>query len=220
MTVLVIAPHPDDETLALGGTIAKHVDQGDDVAVLFISGHLPPLYQRDSYETTVREAKAALEILGVGRSRFLEIPTGLLAAEPPGRINAEIVALIEELRPATVYCPFPDRHVDHRVTFDCAMVATRPVGPGRDIRLLAAYETLSETHWNAPGIEPVFAPSMIVDITAQLERKLKAVKCYASQIRAFPGARSVEAVEALATFRGTQAGFAHGEALHVIRLIR
>jgi N-acetylglucosamine malate deacetylase 1 len=217
--VLVVAAHPDDETLGVGGTIAKHTDQGDTVLVLVVSGHLPPLYDRGSYEVTVKESEQAFKILGVVKSRFLEIPTGTLAAQPPGSLNAKLAETIEDFRPQTVFCPFPDRHVDHRLVFDSVMVATRPRGVGREIHLLAAYETLSETHWNAPQIEPNFVPNLTVDITAQIERKMKAVRCYESQIPAFPGARSAEALEALAKFRGTQAGFAFGEGLQVIRMI-
>jgi LmbE family N-acetylglucosaminyl deacetylase len=98
------------------------------------------------------------------------------------------------------------------------MVATRPVGPGIGIRIVAAYETLSETHWNAPHIEPNFTPNWVVDITGTIDRKLEALACYASQISPFPGPRSIEAVKALAMFRGTQAGFAYGEALHLVRM--
>ncbi|HEX8831456.1 MAG TPA: hypothetical protein VF705_09840, partial [Longimicrobium sp.] len=116
-------------------------------------------------------------------------------------------------------CCYPDRHVDHRVIFDSAMVATRPVHAGKEIQMVAAYETLSETHWNAPHIEPNFVPTWVVDITETIERKMAAVACYESQIPPFPGSRSVEAIEALAKFRGTQAGFAFGEAFHVIRLV-
>ena len=217
--ILVIAPHPDDETLAVGGTIAKHAEQGHQVAVLVVSGHLPPLYDRASYETTVREAQQAFEILGVSESRFLEIPTSMIDAQPVGFVNGKITEAIEQLRPEIVLCPFPDRHIDHRLVFESVMVATRPRGAGRSIGLLAAYETLSETHWNAPQIEPNFVPNLIVDISAQIERKIRALKCYESQIQAFPGARSVEAVDALAKLRGTQAGFAFGEGFQIIRMI-
>ena len=99
------------------------------------------------------------------------------------------------------------------------MVATRPIGVGRGIEILAAYETLSETHWNAPHIEPNFTPNWVIDISDHIETKLKALKCYESQISDFPGPRSIEAIEALAKFRGTQAGFAYGEGMHIIRKI-
>jgi LmbE family N-acetylglucosaminyl deacetylase len=217
--VLVIAPHPDDETLGVGGTIAKYAEEGSEVTVLVVSGHLPPLYPRDSYERTVSEAKQAFEILGVSKSRFLEIPTGMVGTQPVGFVNGKLTDFINEIRPQIVLGPFPDRHIDHRVVFESLMVATRPRGAGRDIELLAAYETLSETHWNAPQIEPNFVPNMVVNVTAQIERKIRALKCYESQIQVFPEARSVEAVDALAKFRGTQAGFAFGEGLQVIRMI-
>jgi LmbE family N-acetylglucosaminyl deacetylase len=87
------------------------------------------------------------------------------------------------------------------------------------VRIVAAYETLSETHWNAPHIEPNFTPNWVVDITAHVETKLEALRCYASQIPPFPGPRSVEAVRALSVFRGTQAGFGYGEGLHIVRMV-
>lgn len=217
--ILVVAPHPDDETLGAGGTIAKFVDQGHEVKVLVVSGHLPPLYSREDYELTVREAKQAFSVLGVAESRFLEIPATLVGQQPIGSLNERIAGMIKEYEPKIVLCPFPDRHVDHRVVFESVMVATRPIGVGRGIELLAAYETLSETHWNAPHMEPNFVPSWIVDITEQIQRKIDAINCYDSQISPFPGARSVDAVRALAMFRGTQAGFSFGEGFQIIRMI-
>ena len=88
--ILVISPHPDDETLGLGGTISKHIFDGDDVFILTISGHLPPLYNREDYEETVKEAKNAFEILGVQNSHFLEIPATMIGDEPISSLNMKI----------------------------------------------------------------------------------------------------------------------------------
>jgi N-acetylglucosamine malate deacetylase 1 len=217
--VLIVAPHPDDETLGAGGTAAKLASQGHEVSVLVVSGHLPPLYSREAYDTTVSEARAALGILGINRIQFLEIPATFVSEEPTHSLNGRIERAVAEFEPQVVLCCYPDRHVDHRVIFDSVLVATRPVGAGRGVQLLAAYETLSETHWNAPHIEPNFVPNWVVDITSTIELKLRATACYASQIPPFPGPRSLEAVESLAKFRGTQAGFAFGEAFHVIRMV-
>ena len=170
------------------------------------------------YETTVREAKKAFEILGVRDYSFLEIPATFIGNEPIHVLNERIAAVVRKVKPEIVLCCYPDRHIDHRLIFDSVMVATRPVGPGTGIELVAAYETLSETHWNAPHIEPNFVPSWVVDISDQIHKKLQALACYASQVTEFPGSRSVEAVEALGKFRGTQAGFAFGEAFHVVRM--
>jgi LmbE family N-acetylglucosaminyl deacetylase len=217
--VLVIAPHPDDESLGLGGAIAKFVEQGHEVHLLIVSGHLPPLYKREDYDVTVAEAYNAFDILGVTNSTFLEIPATQIGEVPVHELNKKFTDIVDMLEPQIVFCPYPDRHVDHRIVFESTMVATRPVGSGKGIEILGAYETLSETHWNAPHIEPNFTPNWIIDITQQIEIKLNALKCYQSQISDFPSPRSIEAIEALAKFRGTQAGFGYGEGMHIIRKI-
>jgi len=217
--VMVVAPHPDDETLGVGGTIAKYSAQGAEVFVLMVSGHLPPLYSREAYDKTVFEAEAAFGLLGVSQSKFLEIPATMIDDQPLHEVNGRISKIVNDFNPHIVFCPYPDRHVDHRLVFDSVMVATRPVGVGRDIEIVATYETLSETHWNAPHIEPNFTPNWVVDITEQIDKKLDALRCYKSQISDFPGPRSIEAVEALAKFRGTQAGFAYGEGFHIVRMV-
>ena len=99
------------------------------------------------------------------------------------------------------------------------MVANRPVGIGRKIEIVASYETLSETHWNAPHIEPNFTPNWVVDISNNIENKLEAMRCYKSQAQDFPGPRSIESINSLAKFRGTQAGFGYGEGFHIIRMV-
>jgi len=217
--VLVVSPHPDDETLGVGGTIAKYSAQGAEVFVLMVSGHLPPLYRLEDYEKTVTEAHVAFELLGVAKSEFLEIPATMIGEQPLHEFNGRISKISNDFNPHIVFCPYPDRHVDHRLVFDSVMVATRPVGVGRDIEIVAAYETLSETHWNAPHIEPNFTPNWVIEITEQIEKKLEAVNCYESQISDFPGPRSIQAVEALAIFRGTQAGFSYGEGFHIVRMV-
>lgn len=198
--------------------MAKYARQGFEVTVLTVAGHRPPLYTEAVYEQTVREAREAHALIGVKESVFLDIPATMVAQVKTHELNGRIVEVVKRVQPNIVLIPYPDRHVDHRVVFDSAMVATRPVGHGRGVELLAAYETLSETHWNAPHLEPCFVPNWVVDITDHVEGKLAALKCFASQIPPFPGARSLEALRALAMFRGTQAGFGYGEGFHVVRM--
>jgi N-acetylglucosamine malate deacetylase 1 len=217
--ILIISPHPDDESLGLGGTIAKYISEGNDVFVLTISGHLPPLYSREDYDKTVKESYEAFKILGIKNSLFLEIPATMIGDEPIHELNKKIIDVMQDYKPDIVFCPFPDRHIDHKLVFECSMVATRPVNIGKELELVAAYETLSETHWNAPYIEPNFTPNMVVNIDNFIDTKINALRCYESQINEDSGPRSIKAIRALAEFRGTQSGFNFGEALYIIRMI-
>jgi N-acetylglucosamine malate deacetylase 1 len=216
--VLVIAPHPDDETLGAGGTIKRFAETDYRVTVLTVAAHMPPLYSEEVHQTTIRESRAAHKVLGVHESIYLDKPAVQLGDIPVTEFNGLIQEQMSRLAPDILFMPFYDRHVDHRMIFDACMVAARPVGAGKNIKLVAAYETISETHWNAPHIEPNFVPNFCVEISGQIESKLGAMECFKSQLHEFPGPRSVEALKALALFRGSQAGYAYAEAFHVIRM--
>ena len=215
--MVVIAPHPDDETLGAGGTIARFAAQGVEVSVLIVSGHLPPLYPPEAFEVTRREGEAAMARLGVADWEFLEIPATKVNEAPVAELTGSVTRFVRARDPEWVLIPFPDRHIDHRIIFDAAAVACRPVWPGAPTVVLA-YETLSETHWNVPGVEPAFVPEFYVDISDQMDAKREALDCYASQIHAAPS-RSIEACVALARFRGSQNGCVHAEAFKVARIV-
>ena len=216
--LLVIAPHPDDEVLGAGGTIARFARAGGRVTVLTVAAHMPPLYPETVHETTMREARKAHAVLGVAESVFLDFPAVHLGDMPLAKFNASIAEVVHRVQPHVLLLPYFDRHVDHRQVFEGAMVASRPVGNSRSIRLVACYETLSETHWNAPHLEPNFTPNWTVDITDVIDVKLQAMASYESQLHPFPQPRSLEALKGLALFRGSQAGFGYGEGFHVVRM--
>lgn len=216
--MLVVAPHPDDETLGVGGIIAGFAAAGGEVTVLTVAAHMPPLYPESVHKRTIAEARRAHAILGVKNSVFLDIPAVFVHEQPHHELNGRIQEVVDDTTPGILLMPYPDRHVDHRAIFESVMVCARPVGAGSGIEVLAAYETLSETHWNAPHIEPNFTPNWVVDIGDHMDKKLEALACYESQIPAFPGPRCIEAARALAMFRGTQHGFAYGEALQIVRM--
>jgi LmbE family N-acetylglucosaminyl deacetylase len=216
---LVIAPHPDDETLGVGGTIAQMSAGGARVAVLTIGGHLPPLYAEGVYERSRECAERAHRTLGVAQSVFLDLPAVLLSQYPIAELNGAVQEFVDATRPAMVFLPFPDRHVDHRAVFEAGMVATRPIRAGRDITIVALYETLSETFWNAPGAEPTFMPSWTTDISSTIDQKISAMAEYRSEVTPAPGPRSLEAVKALSVFRGSQSSFSHGEAFQIVRAV-
>lgn len=216
--LLVIAPHPDDEVLGTAGTMARFAKQGGDVTVGTIAAHMPPLYTKEVHERTVAEAKQAQRLLGVKESIFLDNPAVLLGKIDLAEFNGMVFNIVKRVSPDILLIPYVDRHVDHRLVFEACMVASRPVDIGLNIKICAAYETISETHWNAPHLEPNFTPNWCVDISEYIDLKVEAMKRYQSQLQTFPQSRSVEALKALALFRGSQAGMGYAEAYHILRM--
>ena len=214
---LVIAPHLDDETIALGGTIKKLSKAKMEVNVIIVGGHLPPVYNKKNYIITKKESQKALKILGVKKTYYFDLPALEFHKDYYQTVNSEINNIMNKFNPTAVFIPFPDRHIDHRTVFDCAMVNTRP-NKVKHPKCVLSYETLSETHWNAPYIEANFTPDFFVNIDETIKDKIKALKCYQSQIKNNLS-RSVKAVESLAAFRGSQNGCKYAEGFKLIRAI-
>ncbi len=208
--VLVFAPHNDDELLGAGGTIRRLVKEGYAVTVCEVTSG-------PSSVTLQAEAKAAHRVLGVAREVFLELPACRLDEMPKTEMNREFCRVLAETEPETVLIPhYGDMHLDHRWVAEAAMVAVRPL-EAPFVRKVLAYETLSETEWNAPSVGNAFLPNVWVDISGELEDKIRAMTCYASQLHDFPHPRSLEAIRALAAYRGSTTGVRAAEAFMLIR---
>lgn len=215
--ILVIAPHPDDEVLGCGGTIARCVHEGRSVVVAIVTRGTP-LFPAAQVKRVRAEARKAAEVLGVRDLIFMDLPVTTLHLIPRHQLNAAFSQLIADTTPAEVLLPFNgDRHEDHRQVFDAAMVAMRPDGRRHRVERICCYETVSETHWAAPGLEPTFEANRYVDISGTLGAKLEAMRCYASQLEEDIPARSLQAIEALARFRGSVVGMGAAEGFQVIR---
>lgn len=218
-TVLVVAPHPDDEVLGCGGTIARLAAAGHEMHVAIATRGAPPRYREEDVEQVRQEALAAHALLGVAQTHFLDLPAAELDRVPHAELNGAMGRLFEAVKPDTVFLPFVgDIHLDHQLIFRSAMVAARP-RTWRYPTKLYAYETLSETNWSAPHVEPSFLPNAFVDIGETLQRKLEAFACYGSQCCAFPNERSPEALRALATLRGATVHRPAAEAFLLMREI-
>ena len=216
---LVIAPHPDDEILGCGGTMARLVADGCPVTVAVVTKGMAPQFS-DAFITQIRkEASAAHALIGVQDTRYLDLPAAALDTVPATQLNATLGRLVHDVQPETVFVPFVgDIHTDHQLTFLAAMVASRP----RDLnapRRIYAYETLSETNWYAPGITPAFIPNVFIDISETIEQKIASFQCFDSQVRAFPDERSIEAIRALAIMRGASMYRRAAEAFMLVRQI-
>lgn len=218
-TVLVLAPHPDDEILGCGGVIARLVDSGKAVDVAIVTRGMAPAYPVEQVEQVVAEAKASHALLGVRHSYFLDLPAAALDQVPRAELNAAVRQVILDVQPDTIFVPFVgDIHVDHQLVFSAAMVASRPAGGFRPCRILA-YETVSETNWDAPFLTPSFVPNIFISIDGYLEKKIAAFEKVASQVKEFPNERSSRALIALAELRGATVHVPAAEAFVLVREI-
>lgn len=217
--ILVIAPHADDEVLGVGGTIAKLVDEGNDVYIAIITVPQPPDFTEAQALQIRQEALLSHKLLGVKDTIFLGLPAAHLDSTPHKFVNQKISEIFYKIRPHTVFIPFfGDIHLDHQYSSLSALVASRP-HLSHAPKVIYAYETLSETNWNAPYVTPTFVPNTYIDISQYLEDKIQAMKAYASQIQSVPHERSEEALRALATLRGSTVSCFAAEAFILIRQV-
>lgn len=222
MTVLILAPHADDEVLGAGGIIARFATEGRRVVVAIITGHgeeKHPLWSPEVWTSIRAEAKVACAILGVTELIYRELPAACLDQTPAWQINKVISDIIKDIQPTEIYIPFAhDLHQDHQAIAYAALVATRPYLPlGRIVKRVLAYETLSETHLAPPYLFPAFQPNVFIDISAHLDKKLAAMCAYSSQLQSENLPRSVAALSALARLRGTHIGVDAAEAFILLR---
>jgi len=222
-SVLVVAAHPDDEVLGCGGTISAHAAAGDTVHILFVADGVGARHggkpAAESIEPRRRMARQAAEIMAAGEPRFLDFPDNRLDSVPLLDVIQAIEPVFAELRPDIVYThQAGDLNIDHRIVHQAVLTAGRPM-PGLSVTALYGFEVPSSTNWADPASTSPFTPNRYVDISPHFERKLQALNCYESEIRPFPHARSVEAITALATYRGTSVGLKSAEAFMCIREI-
>jgi LmbE family N-acetylglucosaminyl deacetylase len=214
--VLIVVPHPDDEVLGCGGTIARHASHGDRIEQVIMTKVSRPYWSEEEIKEDTLKAGG---VLGITKTHFWDMPAVRLDTVPQKELNDSLITLIEELKPDIVYIPhIGDINKDHRLIAEAVMVAVRPK-PGCSIKKVLAYETLSETEWSAPVASNAFIPTAYVDITDTLETKLKAMNVYEKELREFPHPRSLEAISNLAALRGSHVGVKAAEAFMLIREI-
>ncbi len=216
--ILVIAPHPDDEVLGCGGTIKKHTANGDQVFLCIGTKAYSPEWSEEFIKNRVGEIENANKVLGVTKTYFLDFPTVKVDTIPQKEVNDAILKVVKEVQPEILYIPHGgDLNQDHRIFFGASLVAGRPI-PGSPVKEIFSYEALSETEWGNE-LTP-FVPNFYVDITKEIEAKKEAMSSYKSELREFPHPRSLQAIEALAQKRGSEAGMERAEAFMTIRILR
>jgi LmbE family N-acetylglucosaminyl deacetylase len=196
--ILIISPHPDDDILGTGGTIDRHIKEGDDVYLIIATDY--------GKKDEIKEAtKIYKKVFKLG-----------FADECLDTVNIKVIAdaisrVINQVKPETVYVCHRDVNQDHRAVFDATMIATRPK-PGCPVKYLYAYETLSSTEWN---FDNSFVPDYFVEIDYQV--KYDMMSKYKSEVRQPPHPRSGMGIMSLSGHRGNTVGVTDAEAFMLIR---
>jgi N-acetylglucosamine malate deacetylase 1 len=193
MNVLVLAPHPDDETIGCGGALCLHAKRGDCVAVVFLTSgelglkHLP---REKAWQIREREAKRAAKILGAAELFFLRHPDWFLT-ENVSRVAQAFRPVLKTIKPALIYVPHAQEwHPDHKACLPILQAALRASSVA--VPQARAYEV-----WT-----PLHEYDHVEDITTVMRRKLRALRAHCSQLTEFDYER---AVRGLNQFRGALA---------------
>ena len=217
MKTIVIAPHPDDEVLGVGGTLLRRKAEGEKVALLIVTCiSVESGWREEKVKQRTDEIKRISVLFSFDEVFALNFPTTQLDRVPMSDLVAGISDVFRSLEPEEVFVPhLSDVHTDHRIVFDAAASCTKCFRHPSVKRVLA-YETLSETDFGL-STDKGFRPNVFVDIEPFLDDKLRAIDIYASELGEFPFPRSKEAIRALATLRGAASGYKAAEAFELLR---
>jgi LmbE family N-acetylglucosaminyl deacetylase len=217
---LIVAAHPDDEVLGCGGLIAKLVNQGEQVRVIFIaegsSCRYNTLTEQVLEEINFRNQCGikAMESLGVNDYYFYNLSCGRLDKEPLIEISKIIEKEILNYEPTTILTHSRnDVHNDHKIVYRATVQATRPVG--KIVKYLLSFEILSSSEWS---YTESFKPNLFINITSTIDVKINAMRCYSTEQPKYPHPRSDQVIKSLATIRGSQSGVEYSEGFEIIRL--
>ncbi|MBD7909615.1 PIG-L deacetylase family protein [Sporosarcina gallistercoris] len=215
--VMIIAPHPDDETLGCGGTILRHISNGDDVYWCIITTAEGLTTDRKWLERREEEIAQVTSAYGFKNVFKLNFVATKLDSVPDNNLINAIGDVFKEIKPNVVYVPYRgDIHSDHKIVYDATMSCTKwfrfP-----SIEKVLIYETISETNF-AMNIDSIgFRPNVFSNISGYINKKVEIMNIYESEIASHPFPRSEGSIRALAVLRGATAGVDAAEAFMLVK---
>lgn len=217
MKVMVISAHADDETIGAGGTLMRHIDQGDQVWWVVVTRGYSPPWSEAAVARAEMQMSEIHDFYGFQETFRLGFPTVKLNTVPYMELSSAITRVVKQVNPEVVYTlPKDDINQDHRIVHDCTLVATRPF-PGSSVRRVLSYEISATCGYGIPSGGAPFHPTVYVDISAYLERKLAAMRIFETEVQPFPHPRSPEGLELMARERGLRVGYSAAEAFELVR---
>ncbi|MBV1901868.1 MAG: PIG-L family deacetylase [Kordiimonadaceae bacterium] len=220
MKVLVVAPHPDDETLGCGGSLLRHKAKGDSVEWLIMTMKAESHgFDKACVESREREIRAVAAGYGFDAVHNLALEPAGLDKMPLKDLVAKVGAIVKAVAPDILYLPFGgDAHTDHAICFVACFPCTK-IFRYPSVQSVRIYETLSETEFGDPCQRGAFAPNLYIGIEEFLEEKLAILALYEGEMQEAPFPRNAQAVRAQALLRGQVAGTTAAEAFMIFREI-
>ena len=223
--VLVVAAHPDDEILGVGGTVVRHINNGDEVYALVLGeGQTSRWQKREMADTDVlkslhEDSYRSAKVIGFKEIYFEALPDNRFDSVTLLDVVKIVEKYISDIKPEIVYTHHSgDLNVDHRVTHNAVLTATRPIGD-YCVKEIYGFQTVSSTEWNFGNKESGFYPQKFVDVTDTFEVKCNAMKEYRSELCEFPHPRSLKMLCSVAEVWGATVGVPLAEAFEVIRIV-
>ena len=225
-TIFVVAAHPDDEVLGCGGTLLKHVDNGDKVYILFISDGVSGRFKEKDSDKCLKEISnreiMARKVSSLGKFKivdFLNLKNLELSSYSHNYITNIIVKYFKKYKPDIVYTHNEhDLNIDHYQTFFSTHVACRP-NNNFQIKKLLSFEIPSSTDWGIKSNGRLFCPNYFVDIHKFTKKKEKLLNQYKFEMRKAPHSRSIKNINALSIVRGGTVGLHCAEAFYINKII-
>lgn len=225
MNILVVAAHPDDEILGVGGTVAKSAERNNKVYALILGQGQMSRINANGHESEIlaslkEDCRRAAKTVGYEDIFFEDFPDNRFDSVDLLDIAKKIENYVEKLRPSVIYTHHAgDLNIDHELTYRAVLTATRPMA-GQPVKEIYAFETVSSTEWNFAYGDKAFSPNVFVPLTeGQLNKKLSAMKEYKTELRDFPHPRSLEMLRANAIHYGGVIGTEYAEAFEAVRII-
>ena len=182
MNVLIVAAHSDDEALGCGGTIARHVLEGDDVKVITMTNGVSSRNSASRNDEDRRRAlPKSIRILGAEVLETFDFPDNMMDSVSLLQVTKSLETATCEFLPEIVYTHHVgDLNIDHRITKQAVETTFRPT-PESSVKALYSFEVLSSTNWSHDN-NP-FIPNFFVDISNTIEIKIRALRAYAEEIK-------------------------------------
>lgn len=218
--ILVVAPHADDESLGCAGTLLRHIENGDEVYWLLVTGMtIESGFTEQQIKTREAEITKVAYLYEFTETFELQLPPARLEMVAKGDVVGAISDVIKKVQPEIVYTVYRnDAHSDHEIVFDALMSSTKTFRYPFVKRVLA-YETISETDFAMKPEDPGFRPNVFTNIEGYLDKKLEILSVFESEMGVFPFPRSPKAIQSLAYLRGVQASCEAAEAFMLIKEI-